>query len=303
MLLALAAVTLGVSCRDSTGIRQGGRVSILLTDAPGDFQSVVVTVERIYLQVGETEHAERVELLVEPVTVDLLALQNVALALVDGKAVPGGTYPQLRLVLSGGYLEVVEEVDLEGNATRTRIHASSPAYAAAQGVTAAGGLTMPSHAESGLKIQLPGGAVAVDGEEQMLLLDFSVAESFGHAAGQSGTWVMNPVIRATDFRQTGAVELALAPGTGVTLPEGVALADFAVALDRNGDEIVVPFVPFNGEFRARLNLLEAGVAYPVALRAPAGLSVSLAPAFPAAVQATAGTLTRFNFTITATTPG
>ncbi|HSJ24498.1 MAG TPA: DUF4382 domain-containing protein [Longimicrobiales bacterium] len=299
--LALAAVV-ATGCQDSTGPQMDGRLSILLTDAPGDFAAAVVTIESVYLQGGSEDSEQgRLYLTDEAVTVNLLDLQNVAMDLVDGKVIPGGTYPQLRMVISGGYVEVIEAEDAEGNPTQTRIYASSPAYAAAQGVTAHGSLQMPSYAESGLKINMPNGALRVDGGEQILLLDFNVAESFGQQAGASGMWVMTPVIHATDLQLTGSVEFSLALGEDISLPEGFELGDFAVVLDRNGDEITESFVEVDDAFKVRFNFLVGGESYPVSLKVPEGLTVSLDPAFPATVEAPSGSALQMAFTITAVT--
>ena len=190
------AVLIGLSACDTTSSPDGpGSLTVLLTDAPGDLVAAVVTIDRIYLQGGE----EEVVLMDTPTTTNLLDLQNEFLTLVNDVAVPGGSYSQLRLEISGGYIEVVEEEDEGGLPTSTTIYASSDEYAASQGVSADGTLQMPSYGSSGLKINLPGGSVDVDGDQEIILLDFDVAESFGHQAGGSGRWVLRPVVRATDF--------------------------------------------------------------------------------------------------------
>jgi hypothetical protein len=293
-------VGLGACDRGPTGPLQPGTFTILLTDAPGDLASAVVTIDRIYLQAGDEGEGEgpgRVVLMEEPTTVDLLDLRNTALELVAGKVVPGGTYKQLRLVISGGYIEV-EQAD-----GSTRIYASSPQYAAAQGVTASGSLQMPSFAASGLKVVLPGGAQKVDGDQTVLLLDFNVAESFGHQAGQSGMWVMTPVIHATELGLAAGVEFSLALADTVTLPQvagnQITLADFGVSLDKNGDIITEKFVDRNGTFRVNFYFLDpATPSYNVTFVPPAGVNVTLAPAFPASVNVTAGSTLRQAFTIT-----
>jgi hypothetical protein len=57
---------------------------------------------------------------------------------------------------------------------------------------------MPSLAQSGLKVDLPGGAIRIEGDQRILLVDFDVAQSLGHVAGGYGRWVMHPVVHATD---------------------------------------------------------------------------------------------------------
>jgi hypothetical protein len=59
-------------------------------------------------------------------------------------------------------------------------------------------LQCPSCAQSGLKIKVQGDAPELEeGEDAILLLDFDVSESFGHRAGQSGRWIMHPVVHAS----------------------------------------------------------------------------------------------------------
>jgi hypothetical protein len=190
-----AALMLGAaSCDGATGLRTGD-ITVQLTDAPGDVLKAVVTIERIYLQPGDdsTELSGRVILRDEPITIDLLTLVDSLHPLITEMAVPAQTYGQLRFVISGGFIEVE-------TAGGTEIYASSPSYAGLPaGSTIAGSLIMPSWAQSGLKVQLPGDAVTVDVNGLLVLVvDFDVAQSFGAAAGMSGNWVMTPVIIATE---------------------------------------------------------------------------------------------------------
>lgn len=198
-LVVGAVASLGIAaaaCGDPTG-NQTGRLSLLLTDAPGDIAEAVVTIDRIYLQGADGDTSGtggRVILREDDITVDLLTLQDSMMAILDSALIPAGTYGQLRFVISGGYLSVVAD-----DTTRRTIYASSPNYPGLPvGAVVAGELQMPSFAQSGLKIQLPGNAVQVGDDELVtLLIDFDVAQSFGRAAGNSGRWVMSPVIRAT----------------------------------------------------------------------------------------------------------
>ena len=43
-------------------------------------------------------------------------------------------------------------------------------------------------------MQLPGGVTLAEGDDAGVLIDFDIAQSFGHQAEQSGKWVMHPVI-------------------------------------------------------------------------------------------------------------
>lgn len=198
--------------------------TLLLTDAPGDFHSAVVTISEINLHgVGGSE-----PLLDAPLTVDLIDLRNEVAYIVRDLELPPGDYEELRLVITGGYIEV------EGDDGSTRIFASSPDYAGLPvGASVDGQLHMPSMGQSGLKVKLPG-TVDIGEDDTIVMIDFDVEESFGHEAGKSGRWIMHPVIRATDVTYGGHVLAQLQLGDGVVLPELagalLTLADFPVQL-------------------------------------------------------------------------
>lgn len=262
-LLPLFALPLVfVACDDNgTNPSNGadGTMSIMLTDAPGDFQNAIVTIERVEL-LGEDEDLEngRIVLLDEAVTVDLLDLQNEVMELVGETPVPGGTYSELRLVISEGLITVEQE---DGSLL---VYASSDEFAAAEGFTADGDLQMPSFGQSGLKIKLPATEAVVDGDENAVLIDFNVAQSFGHQAGNSGRWVMHPVIHATGFTTTGSLRINLVLPDSVVLPmidtTQVTPGMLSAVLNRNGDLIPVLFTDAdaNGTWEATFRFLPPG---------------------------------------------
>lgn len=185
---AVAALALG--CDSATAPRATGALTLLLTDAPGDVVTAVVTIDQIYLQPSEDADAQRIILRDEDVTTDLLTLADSTASLIEGVEIPEGSYGQLRFVLSGAYLGV------EGEAGDTLIYASSPDYAALpEGATVDGDLVMPSLAQTGIKVNLPNDALVItEGGVVVLVVDFDVAQSFGRQAGGSGNWVMSPVL-------------------------------------------------------------------------------------------------------------
>lgn len=189
-----ALVLVGAAaCESSTGLRTG-QISLLLTDAPGDVVTAVVTIEQIYLQGAEGDEGGRVILRDTPFTTDLLTLVDSTVVLLEDVTIPARSYGQLRFVISGGYIEVEND-----DASTTSIYASSPTYAGLPvDAVVDGSLQMPSFAQSGLKVNLPNDAVLIlEDETVVLLVDFDVAQSFGKAAGNSGQWVMTPVLQAT----------------------------------------------------------------------------------------------------------
>ncbi len=169
-----------------------GQMTMYLTDAPGDVQKAVVTIEEIYLT-GADSTEGRVLLRDIPFTTDLLTLADSLHLLIDGVEIPADTYGQLRMVISGAYIEV------EAADGGSEIYASSPTYAGLPaGAVVTGSLQMPSFASSGLKVNLPGDAFTVIADGVVaLVVDFDVSQSFGKLAGGSGQWVMTPVLHGT----------------------------------------------------------------------------------------------------------
>ncbi|HJS47465.1 MAG TPA: DUF4382 domain-containing protein [Gemmatimonadales bacterium] len=285
VVLAGALVLPFAACNDSGGPNGDGRVTLLLTDAPGDVKSAVVTIEQIYLQ-GEDG---RVVLRDEPVTTDLLTLAQDTYLLVDDVLVPEGGYGQLRFVISGGYIEVEDE------AGGSEFFASSPEYAGLPaGVVPDGELQMPSYDASGFKVSLPGDLLTVDGTQRILLVDFDVQQSFGHQAGGSGRWVLRPVIKATDVTFAATIMVEVRLGDGVTLPQvngqDVTLAQASVTLEdgAGGSETLALEDPDgDGVFEASWPWLFPG-DYSVSFGEPAGLDLTTDPTFPVAVTLAEG---------------
>jgi len=229
-LMSILALTTAVAaCGD--GNDGPGTMSLFLTDEPGDFHQAWVEIERIEL-VGNAEgEAGGVVLMDVPFVTDLLTLSNDVATLVEDAVVPAGNYSQLRFVIPAGCIEV------EGEAQETLVYATDgfdrcgPADGALQG---------PSYGTSGLKISLPGGSVEVAGDSHLILVDFDVSETFGHGAGNSGQWVMDPHLVADDVSFSGSitVELTDAEASGLADVPG-SPADFQARLDT--EEMPLPF--------------------------------------------------------------
>lgn len=253
------------ACSDGTGSGDTAPVTLMLTDAPGDFKAAVVTISEIYLQ-GDG----RTVLMDQPATINLLDLANEAVTLVADAEVPAGRYAQLRFVITGGYVEV--ETDGGGSA----FYASSPDYAGLPAGVSPGELQMPSFDASGLKVVFAGGAVEVAGAGKVLLLDFDVHQSFGHEAG-SDRWVLSPVIRGAELGTTGSIAVNV---SGVA-PESEA--PDAVLRDEFGGETPVALTDEDGdgEYSATFLYLLPG-SYGVYLSGAGGAAVTTDPAADAA---------------------
>jgi hypothetical protein len=193
--LAAALLITAASCDGATGLRTGD-ITLQLTDAPGDIVRAVVTIDRIYLQGGSdsTSDVGRVTLRNDDITVDLLTLVDSLHPLITELEVPAQQYHQLRIVVSGAFIEV------ESTGGGTEIYASSPSYEGLPaGAVVTGELMLPSWSSSGLKVTLPNDAVTVGADGLLVLIvDFDVAQSFTFDVGGGGKWVLSPVIHASE---------------------------------------------------------------------------------------------------------
>ncbi|MBT8338044.1 MAG: DUF4382 domain-containing protein [Gemmatimonadetes bacterium] len=206
-----AALLLTASACDDDPTQPGdgdARLNVLLTDAPGDVAAAWLQIDRVYLQGGD----ERVELLTEPTDlIEVTELVGTAVPLVEDFGLEPGTYGQLRFVIGGAVLESEDgTVYVLGDVAHP------------DGLEAGGDLHCPSCQQSGIKVTLPGDELELGDGETTVTLDFDVSQSFGHRAGNSGRWIMRPVIHGT-WIEGGPV---LGPGvrgqvnfaTGVAVP-------------------------------------------------------------------------------------
>jgi len=290
-----------LACSDgSDGDGDGtGRVSIVLTDAPGDIRAAVVTIDEIYLQGSDG----RTVLRDRDTTVNLLTLANDAATIVDQAIVPAGSYEQLRFVISGAYIEV------EGDGGGSEIYATSPDYAGLPaGAVVTGELQAPSLGQSGLKVQLGGDdSFVVTEDAAIVLVDFDVSQSFGHQAGNSGRWVMHPVIKGATITTAATVVVNVALGSGVTLPDiggnPTTLAAFNATVTNSGsttETLQLSDPESDGTWTATFNYLLPGT-YSVGVTPPAGMTITTDPVLPVSVNAASGTTETVSVTVTSAT--
>lgn len=312
-LFVPALVALALAACDDTGATgpAGGaaRLSLLLTDAPGDMKAAVVTITDVYLQGAEGDSTGRVYLRQgAAVTTNLLTLSNDVLQLVENKTIPSGRYAQLRFVISGGYVEV------EKAGGGSAIYASSPTYAGLPaGARVDGELMCPSCAQSGFKVLLAGANgkgeaddLEVDGD-YTLLVDFDVSQSFGKQAGNSGKWILKPTLKATQMQSASSVTVTLALNdTTVKLPvvagAPLTLGGFSATLvaAAGSDPKTVPLTDANndGVFEATFRYLLPG-EYRAGFVGPAGITFTTDRTLPFTVTATAGANAPVAFKLTA----
>lgn len=190
-LVAMLPLALG-ACDGGTTGGDSSTISLKLTDAPaGDLEKAWVQIEEIELQGTDSGFM----LMDQPTDlVELTSLAGTTEDLVSDVAISSGTYSQLRIVIERAAVQTTDgQVFSVGDA------------ADSLGLTRTGSLRCPSCPQTGIKVNLPGGGITLDGDQKIVLLDFDVSESFGRQAGFSGQWVMHPVIHTSQFEVTGSV--------------------------------------------------------------------------------------------------
>ena len=147
-----------------------GQLKLKMTDAPGEFESVNVTITSVSAHhLGNDDvKAGWVTIANKSATHDLLKLRDDATVVLGDEELPMGDYNQLRMVVSSATV-------VTGGTTYE--------------------LTIPSGETSGLKFK-HNFTVKEDGEYEMVL-DFDAAESI-HVTG-NGTYMLQPVIKVKSF--------------------------------------------------------------------------------------------------------
>lgn len=186
------------ACQKSsvTDNNQPSRLNIYLTDAPANYKSVLIDIQQIMVKSSsDTANDGWVSVpLLKAGVYDLLQLRNGEDTLLGGVDLPAGDLSQIRLVLGDNnklVLENGEEVELK----------------------------TPSAQQSGLKLDIDANLTA--GIPYELVLDFDAARSVVKA-GNSGQYILKPVIRTFAKAVGGAIE-------GVVLPDSANAHVFAIS--------------------------------------------------------------------------
>jgi Domain of unknown function (DUF4382) len=298
LLLPLLAgsLLLGACSSDSGGTgASSGKVSVRLVDAPGDLKEARVQIQQIYLQ-GASESdstAGRLQLGGSSDTYyDLLTLGSGSFAdLVKDAVVPAGTYSSLRIVIGDAYV-----VTRDGKVYAT------PGATLPAGVTATGNLLRTRGKSSGYQVQFTGGGLTVSGDTKLVVLDFDVANSFGHVAGNSGSYVLNPHFTVTQASLTGSISGTVSANR-VTFPAcGGGATDLSqfTATASSGATLLAARAGTDGKFAfpyAAAGTYTMGMA-PVAYANGDSLSFT-ATANPTSVTVASGASTTVSYTVTA----
>lgn len=221
----LAVLGLGLtSCSDDDTddaiTEENARVTVRMTDAPGDYEEVLVDVQDVMVQVeaeqGETDEEGWLSLDdVETGQYNLLELTGGMTQLLADSEIPAGFVSQMRLVLGPDNFVTIDGEKMP--------------------------LATPSAEQSGLKLNLNQELEA--GEHYEFLLDFDVEESIVNTG--NGGYILKPVIRLSAYADTGEIVGDVHPTEYSTLVKAT-----------NGTNTISAYTSDSGEFV--LHALPAG---------------------------------------------
>ena len=264
--------------------------SLLLKDAPGDFQRAVVTIGEVDLVNSAGTHI----VTQTPVTQDLLTLAASAAPVVSGANVPSGNYQELRLKLTGACIAV-------DNGNRGSTVYATTGYDATPCGGPATGTLIASLEQAGVKVNTQGNALELTSAEKTVLLNFDVTQSFTRVG--SG-WALNPVVSGVDATLTGSIHLSVQLGTGVTLIDILgqqrSLTEFTAGLVQAGDTLARIALADSGGGVFTANMLYlVPETYELSLIPPTGLTeVFTTPQMPLVVPVTSGDKLTESVTVT-----
>lgn len=168
---------------------------VYLTDSPGDYQAVWIDIQQVMVKNSNDTSANgwTTVPLLNPGKYNLLDFRNGRDTLLGGVDLPAGNISQIRLILGDANSLVLND-----------------------GTTV--DLKTPSGQQSGIKLNLDANLQA--GIPYELVLDFDAARSIVKA-GNSGQYILKPVIRTFAKATGGAIQ-------GVVLPDSANAHIFAI---------------------------------------------------------------------------
>ncbi len=227
LLLFLIAFSLLFSaCEVTDSPNEGtGQLAVRLTDEPGDYDAVFIEIEAVKVIADNDPNDGVVEdgwitVSDERMRIDLLELQNGETILLGEEKLEAGFYHQIRLILGDDNAVIIDGETFP--------------------------LKTPSAQQSGLKLNIDAEVEA--GEIYVLLIDFNAGKSIVKA-GNSGKYILKPVIRTVELGETGSVEGTVEPNTFPTTVLAVADGDTLTAYtENNGDFMFIGVVPDTYDF-------------------------------------------------------
>jgi len=255
VLIGFLAVTLTSCGGSSDGGGSTGQLSLELTDAPGDYKAVYVTITEIQVHRSDTEEGTWQTILTPNATYNLLDLRDGKTASLGVANLPIGTYTQLRLILA----------ETNGDSSKNILGEDHP-YANYVIEDIDGSpyheLKVPSGYTSGIKLVH---TFEIESDRPRgLVLDFDASRSVVKA-GNSGQWLLKPTIKIIDTVYFALLTGLVTTSTGPVVPDGPIGGATVSAQTYNADTHEVTIVQstetgIEGDNKGEYQMyLEAGV--------------------------------------------
>ncbi len=218
LVAGIALQACGNSSSSSTG--PTGSMAVSVTDAPGDFDHVWITVKDIWVHTsdaaGPNEAGWRKYPLGSPKTVDLLTLTNGnAESIWDNITLPAGDYHQIRLVLSDTDDPLAAPAAAAGLAYNNEVVVNSNEYP----------LHVPDAMHGIRLVPVIGSFKVAAGGSLRLAIDFDAGHDI--VDFRTGEYILKPRLAYFDLDNAGAIigKLALASTGSITTPRFVVKAE------------------------------------------------------------------------------
>ncbi|MBX5439276.1 MAG: DUF4382 domain-containing protein [Thermoflavifilum sp.] len=196
-LFVLGGIFLWSSCEKTSSTSSPSHLEVYLTDDPAGYQAVWIDIQQVWVNTSSDTSDNSsgwVQVpLFRPGLYNLLSLRNGTDTILGAVDLPAGTISQMRLVLGDSNSVVLDDGTVVN-------------------------LTTPSAQQSGLKLNLHETLTA--GVPYALELDFDAARSIVQA-GNSGKYLLKPVIRAFARATGGAID-------GYVLPDSAKAQVWAI---------------------------------------------------------------------------
>ena len=212
LFLALAATAFAAGCGSSATKSGTGTVRVSLTDAPADFDSVILVIREVAVHREGADGTGWTSFVPDSSRYDLLRLTNGVFAGLGEVLVDAGHYTQVRLLLDPGSYVVENGVRRD--------------------------LIIPSGLQTGLK--LVGEFDVQPGMTVDLGIDFNAAHSFVETG--SGKLMLKPTVKVHVLNLTGSI-------SGVVQPADPASTVYAIA---GADTVGAVVTGTSGEFTLSL---------------------------------------------------
>jgi len=224
LLLAIFAAVVFISGCSKTETGGPGRLIVKITDDPFNISSVKsaeVTISKIEIRkAGANEGDPFIELLINPVTIDIFKLRNGITKELVNLTVPQGDYDLVRLF--------VDEANLTLNDPEETFN-----------------MKVPSGEQTGIKVFVNPVIHVEGGISAELLLDFDLSKSFvmrGHNAHNG--FIFKPCIRATNNSIAGRIEGVVTDNS----QDKVVIKDATVSLQKDAEEPITTLTDASGHY-------------------------------------------------------